>query len=98
MKVRIYKPAKTAMQSGHAGTGKWVIEYETTSRRQPEALMGWTSSGDTLNQVKLKFDAKEEAIAFAEKEGWSYSLSNPHKRRIRPRNYGDNFKYVPLEE
>lgn len=101
MKVRIYKPAKSAMQSGRAKTGQWVLEYETISKRQPEPLMGWCSSNDTLNQVLLKFDTVEQAVAFAEDKGWDYSVATDHIRKVRPRNYVDNFVYrgpAPGEE
>ena len=86
------------MQSGTAKTGQWILEYEVQSARAPESLMGWISSEDTLNQVRLKFDTKEAAIARAEKEGWQYSISTAHEKRIKPRNYGDNFKYRPAED
>ncbi len=97
-KVRIYKPAKTAMQSGRAKTGSWILEYETETPREPEALMGWTSSGDTLNQVQLKFDSQEQAVAFAEDKGWQYTVAAECERRVQPRNYGDNFRYIPPGE
>ena len=98
MNVRIYKPAKTAMQSGRAGTDEWVLEYETQTPRRPEPLMGWVSSGDTLNQVRLRFDSKAAAVSFAEEKGWTYDLEEPHKRKVVPRSYLDNFKYRPAEE
>jgi len=94
MKVRIYRPDKNAMQSGRGKT-QWLLDYETVSRRQPESLMGWTSSEDTLNQVVLKFDTRDEAIAFAKRKGWEYSIAPEHDRKITPRNYGDNFRYIP---
>lgn len=83
------------MQSGRGKTGRWLLEYETISRRHPEALMGWTSSEDTLNQVVLRFDTQEEAVAFAERKGWNYTVFPEHDRRIPPRNYSDNFRYIP---
>lgn len=83
------------MQSGRAKTGQWILEYERKTARRPEALMGWSSSGDTLNQVKLKFDSEEQAIEFAAKKGWIYDVREGSKKLIRPRNYGDNFKYLP---
>lgn len=95
MKVRIYRPAKNTMQSGLGRTHCWVLEYEATTRRGPESLMGWTASGDTLNQVKMKFDTKEAAVAFAQEKGWDYSITPEKNRIVRPRNYADNFKYVP---
>ncbi len=92
MQVRIYQPAKTAMSSGRAKTQAWILEYEIETPRRPEPLMGWTSSGDTLNQVKLTFPTREDAVAFAERKGWGFSVQDPHQRRVRPRNYADNFR------
>ena len=66
MKVKIYKPAKSAMQSGRGNSSKWVLEYEVESPRRPEPVMGWTAANDTLNQVQMKFESKDAAIAFAE--------------------------------
>lgn len=97
MNVKIYRPGKTAMQSGRARRKNWVLEYEQTSSRQAEPLMGWTSSGDTLNQVKLLFSSAQDAVAYAEKKGWNYMVSPEKTRRVKPRNYGDNFKYIPHE-
>ena len=96
--VRIFRPSKSALQSGRAKAQDWVLEYELTSSRKPESLMGWTSSGDTLNQVRLTFDSAEAAVGFAEKKGWAYTVQPSHERRVSPRNYVDNFKYVPPEE
>lgn len=97
MKVRIYKPAKSAMQSGPFSGKRWVLEYETVSRRMPEPLMGWTKSGDTYNQVRLKFASCEEAVEYAKKHGWDYAVEPAHKKRVKPRNYTDNFRYIPAE-
>ncbi len=98
MKAKIYKPVKNAMQSGRANTAQWVLEYELETPRRPEPLMGWTASGDTLNQVKMKFASKEAAIAFAESKNMDFVLSEEQTRIITPRSYLDNFKYRPYEE
>ena len=92
MKVRISQPSKAATQSGRAKTHFWLLEYEIETPRRPEPLMGWISSGDTLNQVKLRFESKEDAIAFAERKGWEYTVQDAAIRRVRPRNYADNFR------
>jgi len=91
MTARIYQPARTAMQSGTAKTKEWVLDYEPEQPRAVEPLMGWTSSGDMKQQVRLKFDTKEEAIAYCERHGIAYELfeSVQHKR---PRiSYSENF-------
>jgi hypothetical protein len=88
---RIYQPTKNAMQSGRANLGKWVLEYEPGEARRADPLMGWIGSGDTNGQVKLKFNSKEEAIAFASKKGLSYSVQVPKKRTIQPKNYSENY-------
>lgn len=92
MQVRIYQPAKSSMQSGRGKTGRWVLEYEIETPRRAEPLMGWISSGDTLNQVRIGFDTREEAVAFADRKGWAYAVQEPNERRVRPRNYADNFR------
>jgi hypothetical protein len=91
--ARIYRPAKTAMQSGRAKTHKWVLDYETASERRPDPLMGWSSAGDTLNQVSLRFETLEEAVAFAEKRGLDYTVLPPHERTPKAKSYADNFRY-----
>jgi hypothetical protein len=91
MTALIYKPARTAMQSGTANTKEWVLDYEPEQPRVVEPLMGWTSSGDMKQELRLHFDSKEEAIAYCEREGIAYQVfeSKPVKRqRI---SYADNF-------
>ncbi len=97
MQVRIYQPTKNAMQSGRARVASWVLEYESDTARVPEGLMGWTSSGDTRNQVRLRFRTMEDACAFAAEKGWTCDVVLPHERVLRPRNYGDNFKTFPQD-
>jgi hypothetical protein len=95
VKVRIYKPSKTAMQSGRGNTKKWFLEYELESPRSPESLIGWVSSKDTLNQVRLKFASYEDAVAYAESKGFEYDALPEKTRRVKPQNYIDNFKIIP---
>ena len=92
MKVRIYKPAKTAMQSGWGKTKEWLLESEPAPKIL-DPLMGWTGSRDTMQQVQLQFATVDEAKAYAEKEGWQYTVEPPNKRHIRPKAYADNFAY-----
>lgn len=91
MLARIYKPAKTAMQSGKAKTRDWVLEFEPAAARAPEPLMGWTSSTDMNGQVRLAFETKEEAIAYAQKHGLAFQLFEPKSPRQVIKAYADNF-------
>lgn len=91
--ARIYKPAKNAMQSGTARTKRWVLEFEPETPRQVEPLMGWTSSSDMRQQLRLRFDMKEEAIAYCEKHGIPYQLAEPKAPATRTMAYADNFAY-----
>ena len=93
MLARIYKPAKTAMQSGKARTKEWVIDYEPEAPQQIEPLMGWTASGDMRQQVHLHFDTAEEAIAYCERYGIPYQLSKPKPSARRIVSYADNFSF-----
>jgi|SRR5690242_7678450 hypothetical protein len=93
MAAHIYKPAKTAMQSGPARTKDWVLEFEPELPREIEPLMGWTSSADMKAQIRLSFESKEEAIAYAERNGIAYHLSEPMPRRPVRKSYADNFRF-----
>lgn len=93
MPARIYKPARTAMQSGTARTRLWLLEFEPEAPRQVEPLMGWTSSADTKQQLRLYFATKEEAVAYCEKHGIAYQVSEPKQPARRKIAYADNFAF-----
>jgi len=97
MTARIYKPARTAMQSGTAKTKEWVLDFEPEQPRTVEPLMGWTSSGDMKQELRLDFETKEEAVAYCEREGIPYQVFEsppPVRQRI---SYSDNFAYQRRE-
>lgn len=93
MRARIFQPAKTAMQSGTAKAKGWVLEFAPATERGVDPLMGWTSSDDTQTQVRLRFDTREAAEAYANARGIEYEVTEPKARKpvIRPRGYGENF-------
>lgn len=92
MEARIYKPAKSAMQSGRGNTKAWVLEFVNPgARRGADPLMGWTSIDDTTGQVRLQFDTREQAIAYAEREGLNFTVEEPRERRRLIKSYADNF-------
>ena len=91
--ARIYKPAKTAMQSGTATTKKWVLDFEPAEPKEVEPLMGWTSSGDMQQQVQLRFATKEEAIAYCERHGIPHQVFDPKQQKRRVIAYADNFAF-----
>ena len=93
MLARIYKPARTAMQSGQAKTKEWALDYEPEQPRTVEPLMGWTSSADMKQQLHLSFDTKDEAVAYCERNGIPYQVFEtppPVRAHI---SYSDNFAY-----
>lgn len=93
MAARIFTPARNPMQSGRGKTKAWVLEFEAQTPRPADPLMGWTSSAETLQQVRLQFDSAEQAIAYAEKHGIPYELAPQPNRRLVIKSYSDNFKY-----
>ncbi len=93
MTARIIKPARTAMQSGSANTKDWLLVFEPEQPRIIEPLMGWTSSGDMKQQLRLSFDTKEEAIAYCERHGIPYQVFETKQAARRPMAYADNFAY-----
>ncbi len=93
MLARIYRPAKTAMQSGKAKTKDWVLEFEPASARRPDPLMGWTQSSDMNGQVRLSFETKEDAVAYANHHGIAFQIFEPKIARKILKAYADNFAY-----
>lgn len=93
MTVRIYKPAKSAMQSGKGGEDDWTLEHEIDEPMAADPLMGWIGSSDTEKQVRLSFPTKEAAIAYAEREGLAYTVLDAPPRIPIRRSYADNFKF-----
>ena len=93
MAARIYKPARTAMQSGSAKTKEWMLDYEPEQPREVEPLMGWTSSADMKQQLQLRFDTKEEAIAYCERRGIPFVEFEPKEAARRKISYADNFAF-----
>ena len=89
-KAKIYKPTKTAMQSGLAKTKLWLLEFETKNM-DINPLMGWESSTDTLSEIKLEFSTKDQAINYAKKNNIDYYVIEPQERKIPKRSYSDNF-------
>jgi len=90
--VKIYKPAKNAMQSGTAGIKRWKIEFDTKERWENN-LMGWSSTADPLSNTVLDFATKEEAIDFAEKNNWDFVLEDPKERAPKSKSYALNFAW-----
>ena len=92
--VRIYRPAKTAMQSGRARTKAWVLEFSGGLAQRRDSLMGWAGHGDTRRQVRLEFATSGEAVAFAERRGLTYEVEPARERGIAPKTYAENFSYT----
>ena len=97
MVASIYKPAKTAMQSGNACTKSWVLDFEPEAPREIDPLMGWTSSNDMKSQIQMKFPSKDEAIAYAKRNGLAYRVVEPHERKKTLKSYAENFRYGRID-
>jgi len=101
MRVRVYKPSKSAAQSGRGKTHQWVVEPELMTPRAPDPIMGWSSAADTLGELKgrLRFPSQEDALAFVKQKGWEPLIEESAERHVQPRNYLDNFRIVrPQDE
>jgi len=90
--VRIFRPARSAMQAGRAGTRDWIAEFAPVERTRLDPLMGWAGSGDTLPQVRLRFPTKEAAIAWATAQGHVVEIEEPQVAAPKPKSYIDNFR------
>lgn len=92
-KARIFRPAKTAMQSGQRNTKRWVLEYLPSEAARSDPLMGWAGSADTGRQITMKFDSREDAEDFAQRQGLDFDVIAPHTRTTKIKVYADNFRY-----
>ncbi len=91
MKARIYQPAKTAMQSGRNKTEDWVLEFVSDAKRQSDPLMGWTSVDSMVDQVRLTFETRAQAVAYAKREGMSFIVEEAKTRKRLVKSYSENF-------
>ncbi|MEL6566776.1 MAG: ETC complex I subunit [Pseudomonadota bacterium] len=91
MDARIYKPNRSQMQAGRGGTQKWVLEFIKDGQRSTDPLMGWTSIDDTAGQVRLEFDTREAAIAYAKREDLTFRVDEPREPKRLVKSYAENF-------
>ncbi|KAF9817279.1 hypothetical protein IEO21_03539 [Rhodonia placenta] len=95
--VRIFQPTRSTTQSGTGKSHRWRIDWDILSGggRWENPLMGWASSADYMQGTRLSFRSKEDAVHFAEKQGWDYFVQEPEVKRVPPKNYSENFLYRP---
>lgn len=96
VRARIYRPTPSPVQAGRARQSTWLVEFEPHLKPGIDPLMGWISSGDPLQQVRLSFNSLEEALAYCRRQGLATDVEMPAPHRHRPRSYTDNF--LPLED
>lgn len=94
MPAKIYRPAKTAMQSGKAKTQNWVLEFDQERPRVIDSIMGYTGSGDMRQQVRLSFETRELAEGYAQRKGIEYRVIEPKEATRKSVSYTDNFKFT----
>jgi len=92
MPARIYQMPKNAMQSGRARTSAWMLEFEPAEAKKPDPMTGWAGSGDTQEQVKLKFASEAAACAYAERYGIAFHVVPTPPRALKLQAYADNFR------
>ena len=92
MKAKIYKPAKTAMQSGRSKFNKWVLKFNNNRNQKKDSFMGWNGGSNTISQVELKFDTKEDAVNYAKRNDIEYVVLESSERKVITKSYADNFK------
>ena len=92
MKAKIYKPSKTAMQSGRSKYNKWVLKFSDRKNQFKDTMMGWNGGSSTVSQIELKFSSKEEAVNYAKKNSIDYEVLETSERKVINNSYADNFK------
>lgn len=93
----IFRPAKTPTQSGDWNAHHWRMDWDVLSKghRWENPLMGWQSSADYMQGTHLNFKSKDDAINFANKQGYEYFVQEPNERKIIPKAYANNFMHSP---
>jgi NADH dehydrogenase (ubiquinone) Fe-S protein 4 len=91
----IYRPTKPATQSGEWHGHQWRMDWDVQGKghRWENPLMGWQSSADFMQGTHINFKTKEDAIRFAEKQGYQYFVQQPNERRIISKAYANNFTH-----
>lgn len=95
--LSIYRPAKTATQSGDWNSHHWRMDWDVLHKghRWENPMMGWQSSADFMQGTHLNFKSREDAILFAEKQGYEYFVQEPNERKFVPKAYANNFMHSP---
>jgi hypothetical protein len=91
MTVIIYKPAKSAEQSGTKKTKQWLLAYPP-GQKNIDPIMGWVGSKNTTQHIKIPFDTKEQAIDFAKHQKLDFQVIEPNIEKPIIKQYKDNFK------
>ena len=68
------------------------LEYERKEALRPDPLTGWAGSGDTETQLRLSFDSKDEALAYAATKGLEVHLVPAAPATLKLQAYADNFR------
>ena len=92
MQAKIYKPAKTAMQSGRSKYNKWILKISDSKNQTKDTMMGWNGGSDTRSQIQLQFKTKEDAINYAKSNNLDYEVLETSERKVISKSYADNFK------
>ena len=92
MQAKIYKPAKTAMQSGRAKYNKWILKISDSKNQTKDTMMGWNGGSNTISQIQLQFKTKEDAINYAKSNDLDYEVLATSERKVISKSYADNFK------
>ena len=92
MRAKIYKPAKTAMQSGRSKYNKWILKISDSKNQTKDTMMGWNGGSNTTSQIQLQFKTKEDAINYAKSNNLDYEVLETSERKVISKSYADNFK------
>ena len=92
MMARIYQRPKSAMQSGKARTGDWLLEHERDEPQRADPLTGWPGSGATETQVQLRFNSRDDAIAYAKRHDLDFEIVALGPKLLKIQAYADNFR------
>ncbi|EFH10591.1 ETC complex I subunit [Pseudoroseomonas cervicalis] len=96
--ARIHRQPRSAMQSGKARNGQWMLVFAPAEARRQDPLTGWYGSGDTRAQLRISFASQEAAEAYARANNIPYEVEPPRpEAALKPKSYAENFRYGRAE-
>ena len=90
-KFLIFKPTKSAMQSGLNNSKKWCLRNKDENESFISSKYCWNGSSNPEKQIKIFFDDLDSAVNFAKKNNYNFEVLKPNLKTLIKKSYAENF-------